>query len=170
MKKITLLLTILIIGILVLNGFGVAVVVNNGIITDKFERDNLPPNKPKIDGPTNVPPGTYEYTFNATDPDGDEVYYYVDWGDNTTTDWFGPYASGEEVALNHTFTKKMYYIIRARAKDVKEAIGDWGEISIRISVNIQITTPFFLQFLKLFIEHFPMLERIFLFYDPFINR
>jgi len=47
--------------------------------------ENQAPNKPnKPSGPTAGSPDTsYEYSFKATDPDGDQVSYYIDWGDGT---------------------------------------------------------------------------------------
>ena len=37
----------------------------------------------------------YQYTFSATDPDGDDVYYYLNWGDTYwdggAVGWIGPY-------------------------------------------------------------------------------
>ncbi|MGF3554673.1 MAG: PQQ-binding-like beta-propeller repeat protein, partial [Thermoplasmatota archaeon] len=46
------------------------------------------PSAPDINGPTSGKVGTsYEYTFKSTSPLGRDIYYYVDWGDNTVTDW-----------------------------------------------------------------------------------
>ncbi|GAG49194.1 unnamed protein product, partial [marine sediment metagenome] len=42
--------------------------------------ENDPPDTPEIYGPTRHEVGVeYEYTFVTTDPDGDEIYYYIDW-------------------------------------------------------------------------------------------
>jgi len=67
---------------------------------------NVPPNAPTINGP---PSGRarvkYEYMFVTTDPNGDDVYYYIDWGDNINSEWIGPYHSGEEITMNHTWSR-----------------------------------------------------------------
>ena len=68
------------------------------------EEINDPPTAPDIDGPTSGSVGTeYDYTFVSTDPEEDDIYYYVDWGDNTNTGWIGLYGSGEEITQSHTW-------------------------------------------------------------------
>ena len=52
---------------------------------------NSPPNVPLINGPTSGNAGeTYTYTFVAIDPDDDNIYYEINWGDGTVDDWYGP--------------------------------------------------------------------------------
>ena len=80
------------------------------IINEEGTSDNLPPNRPKIKGPSGRPPGIYEYTFNATYPNGYDVRYVIDWGDGKE-DMTGFYASGEKVKLNHTFLKIHIYLV-----------------------------------------------------------
>ena len=67
---------------------------------------NNPPEAPLIDGP---PSGKvdveYEYTFNATDPEGDPVMYFIDWGDNDT-EWTEFSDSGEEITLKHSWIEE----------------------------------------------------------------
>ena len=48
---------------------------------EPFNEFNQPPNKPsKPAGPATGGVGIdYEYTFIATDPDGDDIYYKIDW-------------------------------------------------------------------------------------------
>ncbi|MCK4995961.1 MAG: immune inhibitor A [Thermoplasmatales archaeon] len=80
---------------------------------------NDPPATPTIVGP---PSGQveqeYNYTFTTTDPDGDQVYYYIEWGDGDKIEWDGPYDSGEVVTYAHTWTEEGTYIIKAKAKDI----------------------------------------------------
>jgi len=75
-------------------------------------------------------PGRYNFTFKATDPDGDNVYYFIDWGDGTTSGWYGPYLSGEEVTHNHTWSVKGTYSVKAKAKDIYNQESPWGTIQI----------------------------------------
>jgi len=59
----------------------------------------------------------YEYTIYTKDINGDDIYYFVDWGDGNSTGWIGPYKSGEEITLNHTWYVYGAYKIRVVAKD-----------------------------------------------------
>lgn len=155
MKKIMSILTVLMIGVLVLSGFGVAAITNSISAT----MDNQPPGKPLITGPRLIYPGTHEWTFKAIDPERDNVSYLIDWGTGEEYEgWTGWYASGEEVTRNHTFYKYCSVKIRAKAKDTHEAEGDWGYMDVEIPRSKQMTNPIFFQFLEQFKERFPMLR------------
>ena len=39
----------------------------------------------------------------ADDPEGNDVFYKVSWGDGFIDGFVGPYASGEEVTLSHAW-------------------------------------------------------------------
>jgi len=100
--------------------------------------ENLYPYPPLIYGPTNGESGEeYEYTFLSLDPDDDYVYYFIDWGDGSYTDWFGPYSSGEEIARSHTWDDRGEYTIRAKAKDIYGAESDWATLPVTMPVNQQ---------------------------------
>jgi outer membrane protein assembly factor BamB len=112
------------------------------------------PNLPEIKGPTNVRvEKKHEYTFTATDPNDDDVYYYIEWGDHDVKDWFGPFPSGEEVRVNHTYGWEGTYTIKARAKDVNDFWGPYGKL--QVTVPRTRTTSF-----HWFLERFPLLERL----------
>ncbi len=84
--------------------------------------DQNAPEAPDISGEIEGEAGVeYEYTFCSIDPNGDDVYYYVDWGDGEFTDWIGPFASGEEVVISHTWDEQDTYTIKAKAKDIFDA-------------------------------------------------
>ena len=111
--------------------------------------DNSPPSKPHIDGPTiqyrpicGKAGEEYEYTFRSVDPDDDDIYYIVYWGDGTYDDWFGPYTSGEEATANHTWNAKGHYTIKAKAKDIWGAESDWATMSIPIMGSRAMYTLF----------------------------
>lgn len=99
-----------------------------------LERFNDKPDKPSIKGPNKGIPGVdYNYTFSATDPDGDDLEYYIDWGDDNCEEWIGPYFSGEELNLSHCWDEKGTYFIRVKVRDIyKEESG---------SVTHQIRIP-----------------------------
>lgn len=76
-------------------------------------------NPPTISGPdSGEPEAEYDFSFTTYDPEGDEILLYVDWDDGTNTGWIGPYDSGEEVILSHTWDLDNRYEIRAESKDI----------------------------------------------------
>ena len=118
---------------------------------------NGPPSAPIITGETNGKPGTeYEYTFNAVDPDGDNVKYHIDWddGDSEETD-FNP--SGTDVKVKHTWSTQGTYIIKAKAVDIHGAESDWAALSVSMPRNRAINSPFLN-----FLESHPILYQLLL--------
>lgn len=89
---------------------------------------NLPPDKPYTpSGKTHGKPGeVIYYGFRADDPCEHDVYYMIDWGDNTTTEWIGPYESGERITESHSWTVGAYYI-KVKAKDEYGAESEWSD-------------------------------------------
>ena len=125
--------------------------------------ENEPPGAPSITGPTSGNAGEeYEYTFTTTDPNGDDVYYYIDWEDGQVEEWIGPYTSGVEVTLCHTWSEQGTYTISAKAKDVYGAESEWGTLEVTMPVNQQSGNSqlLFSQFLERVLEYFPRLEHI----------
>lgn len=93
---------------------------------DVIDGGNLPPDSPSIDGPSSGKAGEeQEFVLVTEDPEENDVYYYVDWGDGTDTDWIGPYSSNEEVNVKHTWTEKGTYLIKVKAKDTHDSESDW---------------------------------------------
>ncbi len=81
----------------------------------------------------------YSYSTIATDPDGDDIYYWFDWGDQTNSGWEGPYDSGATgVKIYHEWTQPGNYSIKAKAKDEYdlETEAGWSE-----PLNVTITDP-----------------------------
>ncbi|MCX6667172.1 MAG: M14 family zinc carboxypeptidase [Euryarchaeota archaeon] len=122
--------------------------------------ENDPPNTPSITGAINGKIGqAYVYNFVTIDPDGDNVYYYMDWGDDTNSGWLGSYASGLEKTANHTWSEQGTYIIKIKAKDTLDAESDWATLSVTMPLNLQSSQQSLNQlFLK-------MLERFYLSYQ-----
>ncbi len=113
------------------------------------EITNEPPNRPNINGPSSGKPRIqYEYTFNCVDPNGDDVYYYIDWGDNSVEEWIGANASGEEVIVAHTWDEKGDYIIKVKAKDVYDAESEWT--TLEVSMPKTYENPLYTLIEKLF--------------------
>ena len=110
-------------------------------------KDNAP-TAPIIRGLSGVKPGTYQYIFNSTDPNGDNVSYFVDWGDGTNTSWTSTYKSGEEVKINHTFFQIGIYLVKAKAKDPENYESEYGYLLVAIPKNThQYALPLFLKLL-----------------------
>jgi nitroreductase len=103
----------------------------SGLIWSFITSFNYPPNEPKITGPANGKPKIeYDYTFVATDSNMDDLYYYIDWGDETNTGWIGPYHSEEEIIQSHTWSEKGKYNISCKAKDIYNAESNWEFLQI----------------------------------------
>jgi C1A family cysteine protease len=122
------------------------------------ESYDWPPNTPDIKGPTNGnPEQEYEYTFSSIDPDGvDDVFYYINWGDDSNSGWLGPFESSEVVTIKHTWENKRTYNIRAKAKDPSGLESDWGSLSVNMPRNKQlINTPF-----QIFLRNHPLIYQL----------
>ena len=90
------------------------------------------------------------------DPEGDDVWYQINWGDGNIEEWAGPYDSNEIAIKEHKWDMNGNYTIMARAKDEFDAIGNWSEFEITIPRTIASS---YLWFEWLF-GCFPMLEKL----------
>jgi len=70
-----------------------------------------------------------EYTYSSvtTDPDGDQVYYWFDWGDGSNSGWVGPFSSGSSGSAKHIWSSKGNYNVKVKAKDVNNAESGWSK-------------------------------------------
>jgi hypothetical protein len=96
---------------------------------------NNPPNTPdQPTGPAKGIVGTnYTYSTQATDPNNDNIYYLLDWGDGTNTSWLGLYASGAPVSATHSWPSFGIYNVQAKAKDIHNAVSAWSTpLSVRM--------------------------------------
>ena len=118
------------------------------------------PSAPVIDGPTTGKSETeYNYTFSATSPIGNDLYYWVEWGDNSGTEWIGLYASGEEITLSHDWWGKGTWTIKARCKDTYNLWGPWGEFDVDITIRSRaLQNTLILRLLK----NYPLLKEVLL--------
>jgi hypothetical protein len=122
--------------------------------------NNQPPNTPTIDGRALGKTGTPNpYTFTTIDVNGDDVYYYIDWGDGQVDEWVGPYNSSEIAEITHIWDTKGIYTIKAKAKDVYDMESDWG--TLKVIMPTEYVTHGFLQHLfETFPHAFPILRHI----------
>jgi len=98
-------------------------------------RINAPPGSPSRPlGPDTCPPGaSCLFSTYAVDPDGDQVLYIFDWGDQSLskTNWT---QSGEAGSLSHRWSRAGTYRIRAMAEDSRGGSSSWSEFAA-ITVN-----------------------------------
>ena len=90
---------------------------------------NVAPNTPSIpSGPSRSPPGVSQsFSTAATDPEGDNVYYVFDWGDQqqSQTGWV---ASGQSASLSHSWAAPGTYQVKAAACDIYGSWSAWSSI------------------------------------------
>ena len=94
----------------------------------KIQYFNSPPDAPVTpSGPSFVPAGYgHEYCTITTDPENHQIYYKWDWGDETS-DWIGPYDSGDPACASHIWESPGYYEVRVKAKDDPNGDGDLSD-------------------------------------------
>jgi len=121
----------------------------------------LAPYTPTINGPRIGKPGVvYNYTIVSVDPDGDDVYLDIWWGDMFDYYNLGPYPSGEEIIFSHSWYDKGIYEIMVRARDAAGLESDWAYLEVLMPVNQQYQYPMFHWFLERFPNTFPILRRL----------
>ena len=112
----------------------------NDFCFETYGREQWYPNPPTIDGPTEGVAGEeYNYSFVTIDLEGEDVWYWIVWGDGCPAiEWIGPYASGEEIILSHIFEEQGNFQISAKAKDIHDAEGPWGYLDVEMPLSFQI--------------------------------
>ncbi|UCF49076.1 MAG: PKD domain-containing protein, partial [Thermoplasmatales archaeon] len=125
--------------------------------------ENEKPNRPSITGVQMIhrPNIEYDYEVSTTDPDGDNVFYYIDWGDGTFDDWSDPHASGENVTVTHTWpTGTKVYEIQVTAKDIYGLESDPGSMYVFVLNSRSSASLILVRFVERLIERYPIFERI----------
>ena len=129
---------------------------------------NQAPNTPIVSGPKNGVIGErYQYAISSVDPQGDDVYYKISWGDCAIMYWDGPHKSGEEVTYEHAWCGVCCpgggdFTIQVWVKDVNDNMGDCKTFEISMGQEkheSSISSPI-LQFLERLMERFPLLENL----------
>jgi parallel beta-helix repeat protein len=131
---------------------------NQGNLTKTIDAvKNYPPDSPSIDGPSSGKWGKpYYFTFQSSDIEGSDIWYFVDWGDEHNTGWMGPYVSGYELSDAHTWGSQDAYVVRCKVKDVYDFESDWSEHEINIP-RYRFSYNFVF---KCLYEHFLILHRL----------
>ena len=112
------------------------------------------PYNPDIDGPTRgIPDEEYNYTFVTSDPNDEQVYYWIEWGDSSNTGWLGPFDSDVEITESHIWDTRGLYTIKAKAKNINGLESGFSELEVNIP-RTRISSYHWL------FERFPILERL----------
>jgi hypothetical protein len=107
------------------------------------------PDKPTIDGAKEGNINTeYDYTFVTTDPETHDVYFFIEWGDDTNSGWIGPYSSGQQIIVPHSWEKKGEYLIAAKANDTYGAESNWSEFTVTMPRTKTVSSSPLMRFLK----------------------
>ena len=127
-----------------------------------FGEGNRPPDRPIIYGDTDGEFGeSYNYTFISTDYEGSDLWYYIDWGDGSYEEWIGPYSSGQEITVSHTWNEENSYTLRAKAKDTIDVESPWSTLEVTMPVNHPPQFPIISWLLERFPNMFPFFHFLF---------
>lgn len=121
-----------------------------------------PPTIPVISGPPSGKTGEQqEYTFSSTDPEGSDVKYCIDWGDDTSEVCIGPFPTGDEIKQSHTWDEEGTYTIKVKAQDKFGIESEYGTIEVSMpkakTFNLRI---FLQQFLEKHSYLFSLLQQL----------
>jgi len=67
-----------------------------------------------------------EFETEATDAEGNLLYYMWDWGDGEISDWLGPFDEGTKATASHSWAVEDDYDIRVKVKDPFGDETDWS--------------------------------------------
>ena len=120
------------------------------------------PHKPMTpNGTASGKPGNpYTYSTLTIDPNGDDVSYMWDWDDGTTSEWLGPYSSGEVMETSHTWAKKGSYDIRVKAKDGSGLESAWSDPLPVTMPKVRSLDGLFFHFFEQFPHAFPLIRHL----------
>jgi len=106
--------------------------------------ENFKPEKPIIHGPISGKTNeNYTYSISTNDPNGDEVSYFIEWGDGNTNGWTRFRTSGNPFNTTYVWNQKGQYIIKVKAKDVFDLESDWAMLEIVMPKNKGFQLPLF---------------------------
>jgi len=102
----------------------------------------------------------YNYSSCAIDPNGDQLYYKWDWGDNTSSDWLGPYGSDMICNASQIWDREGTYSVKVKARDIYGLESEWSDpLVVSMPKSKPINSPF-LYFLENHPHLFPLLRQL----------
>jgi hypothetical protein len=117
---------------------------------------NVKPNTPIINGTTSGKPGlSYEYLITSLEPNGDMLYFIIDYGDGSQIE-ISDLCNGF-LFVEHIFEEEGTYTISAKAVDILGEESNWATLEVSMPKNKAISLNVFLQ---RFFHRFPMFEKI----------
>lgn len=127
-------------------------------ITNNEELPNTAPDTPTIVGPSKAKTGEdIEFTITGSDPDGDDMYFILDWGDESDEETIGPYPSNQDIKVTHNWAEDGVYIIRVKARDLDGAESDWNSLTVTTPKSIVIS----LRLIEFISNHIKLLSILF---------
>ncbi|UCB59275.1 MAG: hypothetical protein JSV67_02995 [Thermoplasmatales archaeon] len=125
---------------------------------------------PIITGPTKGTFGNvYEYSITYTDPEGEDVYYKIRWGDCIIIYNDGPHKSGETIKRSHAWCDLCCgpgeFTISVRARNDNGDLSDWGELRVKMEEKEDkpLYKPVFSTLFEKLLQRFPILGKISIF-------
>jgi hypothetical protein len=108
---------------------------NESSIWNFTTKSNKPPETPgKPFGPIEGASGTeLEYVTSTYDPDGDDLYYWFDWGNGNNSGWIGPVPSNEIANASYIWSEGGDFTLKVKAKDIYGAESNWSE---KLSIHV----------------------------------
>lgn len=96
---------------------------------DPVEGENNAPYKPvKPSGPVYIESGgSFSYTAQTFDPDGDKVRYKFDWGDGNFSDWSEYLNGNQSVIISYTWYQNSNFSVKVIAQDELGRNSSWSE-------------------------------------------
>lgn len=79
----------------------------------------------------------YNYSSSFIDPQGDQIYYWFDWGDGNNSGWIGPRNSNETGEATHKWNETGIYKIEVKSKDTTGFESKWSKPLIVTVHNIK---------------------------------
>ena len=123
-------------------GMGFFVNVTQTGVWNGSALSNQPPYQPSK--PSGIDNGfvgfDYDYTFSTTDPDNDDVSYYVDWGDGNTSGWSDFYNSGNSITMPYNWTEQGTYEVRVKSRDIEAEESIWSE-TLYVIISEEYNNP-----------------------------
>ncbi len=122
---------------------------------------NEPPEAPEIDGPPSGPNGEELcWTFHSDDPNGDQLKYFIDWGDGST-DETDCYPTCTPVEACHIYEKQGKYTITAYAQECPDGLtSEVSEFGVAIPRTRTAYHPLLLRFFERFPNTFIILRAL----------
>ncbi len=130
--------------------------------TDSTGHLSQAPITPTINGPSEgYIDEEYTFTFDAVDPDGDQLYYRVHFGlsDYGNDEWVGPFTSGEEITISYDWALKGNYTIKLTLYDQTLEYSETATKEITINQG-KSKNILFESLLERFLSNFPILNNL----------